>query len=180
MIGLIVNGASRLAEAFVIPLIVLVLMGILVRFLGQNELISWSQKVPILGHSITANTLVEMQSFLFSLLLLFGGAGALRSGDHVMVDVFSKKFSRRGRAIFYSLCILFLMTPFLIVVGWASIWFVQRSWALGETSFSGSVTHIYIFKAAIPVALALIALESMRQLVRNIGMLINGATPKND
>jgi len=174
MIGRMVNGAGRLAGAMLIPLIVLVLLGVLVRLLGRNELISWPISLPIIGRGITANTLIEMQSFIFAILFLFGGANALRYGEHVAVDVLSKQFSRTSRSVIETICILALILPFLLVVGWASIGFVQRSWTLGETSFSGSITHIFIFKAAIPISLALIALESLAQLVRNVSTLIKG------
>lgn len=180
VIGYLVNGAGRLSAALLLPLIALVLIGIGARLLGFNEVVSWPVSLPVIGSGVTANTLIELQSFLFGIMFLFAGASALRRGEHVMVDMLSGTFSDRTRAVIDSLAILFLMLPFLAVAGWASIGFVERSWFAAETSHSGSLTHIFLFKAAIPVGLFLLALESLSRLCGNIVFLIKGEPVRHD
>jgi TRAP-type mannitol/chloroaromatic compound transport system permease small subunit len=123
------------------------------------------------GTTIASNAYIEAQWYLFSLVFLLGAAYTLKHNAHVRVDVLYATLSPRGRAWINLLGTLLFLIPFCIttiVVSWPS---VRNSWAVLERSPDPGGLARYPIKAAILVAFALVTLQGVSLLLRQVAVL---------
>ena len=125
------------------------------------------------GWGLSSNTYIELQWYLFSILFLLGAAYTLKSDDHVRVDVFYGRLSRRGKAwinLIGTIAFLFPFCILMLVMSWSS---VANSWAVMEMSPDPGGLPRYPIKTIIPIAFVLLILQGISMLVRQIAILRN-------
>lgn len=123
------------------------------------------------GWSLSSNTYIELQWYLFSILFLLGAAYTLKHDDHVRVDVFYGRLSRRGKAWINLIGTLVFLFPFcmlMLVMSWPS---VANSWAVLEMSPDPGGLPRYPIKTIIPIAFILLMLQGTSMVVRQIVIL---------
>lgn len=153
----------------VLPLIASILIAILWAKMGLNTLISWETQIPVLGRALTVNGLFDLQWYIFALLVLFGGAWALRDDKHVAVDFLSLMMSHRQRLWVRMLGDLLFLLPFCLIIAWYGWSFALTSWTTGEGSTQGGLDSRWIIKAMLPLSFAILGLMG---LVRGLGAAI--------
>lgn len=109
----------------------------------------------------------EISTLLFGLLYVLTGAYALKERAHVGVDVLYSRLSPKGKALINLLGFVFLtlFAGTLLVYGWR---FFLASWQNREFSLANQAIPVYPFKLAIPVGAALLLLQGMANLVRDL------------
>lgn len=134
-----------------------------------NALVRYIDRFTGLG--LSSNTYIELQWYMFAAMFLLSAAYTLKHNAHVRVDVLYGRLGRRGRAwIDLSGTVLFLI-PFcvlMIVVSWP---FVADSWSRLEGSPDPGGLARYPIKTLIPVAFALLLVQGVSLLLRQIGVL---------
>jgi TRAP-type mannitol/chloroaromatic compound transport system permease small subunit len=105
-------------------------------------------------------------------------AWVLQRGGHVRVDIFYADAAPRTRAIVDLLGALLLLLPFVGVLGWVSLPYVARSWAILERSREASgLPLVFLLKTLIPLFALLLALQGLAQAARAWLTLMRGAPP---
>ena len=130
----------------------------------------------LMGWSLSSNTWIELQWYLFAVIFLFASSYALREEAHVRVDVLFARLSRRGRAWINVLGTVLFLIPFCVLVIFVSIPAIQNSWAVMEQSPDPGGLPRYPIKTIVPVAFFLILLQGIVLLIREIAVL-RGSTP---
>ncbi|MEL7225141.1 MAG: TRAP transporter small permease subunit [Cyanobacteria bacterium J06576_12] len=130
-----------------------------------------------IGQNLSSNALIETQWYLFDLVFLLGAAYTLQHNDHVRVDVFYARFSRKGKAIADLIGTLFFLLPFSTLVIWFSWRAVFRSWAVRETSPDPGGLIRYPIKTMILVSFALLILQGISDAIKNWA-IIQGLLPE--
>lgn len=106
-------------------------------------------------------------------MMFMGIAGHtfLRDG-HVRVDIFYRGWSmRRKAAVDMFGCFAFVL-PFLASIAYWSYPYIQRSWALGESSANfGGLDRLYLLKSFIFVFAAVVALQAIAMVLRSVLVL---------
>ena len=126
------------------------------------------------GMSLSSNALNELQWYLFSVIFLLGAAWGLRRDAHVRVDVLYERLSTKSRAwIDIAGTVLFLL-PFSVLMLKVSLPVVQASWAVRETSPDPGGLPRYPIKALILVSFALLVLQGLAHLIRQIEIVRGG------
>lgn len=128
-----------------------------------------------IGRSLTTNTFLELQWYLYSLVFLFMAGYALKNEAHVRVDVLHSRLSERKQAWIDLLGTLLFLIPlcfFTIYLSWS---FVANSIAIREMSPDPGGLPRWPIKLAIPVAFFFLLLQGISQLVKNAAFL-TGAT----
>ena len=124
-----------------------------------------------LGVTLSSNAYIELQWYLFSLVFLLGAAYTLAHNAHVRVDVLYGRLSRRGRAwVNLGGTALFLL-PFavlMLLLAWPS---VLDSWSVREVSPDPGGLPRYPLKAAVLFAFALLLLQGLAEILKNIAIL---------
>jgi TRAP-type mannitol/chloroaromatic compound transport system permease small subunit len=130
-----------------------------------------------LGVHLSSNAYLELQWYLFSMLFLLGAAWALRDDAHVRVDVIYGRLSARARSIINIAGTLLLLVPFSAFVLWVSTPVVRSSWRIREGSPDPGGLVRYPLKALILVCFALLLLQALSELIKEVHRLRAGDAP---
>lgn len=147
--------------------------------MGLSEIVVWTTPIPLFGKHLTMTSLGELQWHIFSLLVMISGAYALKEGRHIRVDVISTRFSPRARLIIDLAGDLFLLLPFFALLAWYSLSFTQMAFTFGEQSNTGGLMDRYLIKAVLPLGSVLLVIGGLGRILRNLGILLSGATDDN-
>jgi TRAP-type mannitol/chloroaromatic compound transport system permease small subunit len=116
------------------------------------------------------NWVHESMFLMFGMQYMISGAYAYREDQHVRVDVFYSKFSRRGKAIadIVSSLFFFIFTITLLWTGWRV---AADAVANGESSFTEWGIQYWPVKLTLPIGAALIILQGVSKLIKDILIL---------
>jgi TRAP-type mannitol/chloroaromatic compound transport system permease small subunit len=123
--------------------------------------------------------LQESVSYLHAVVFMLGAAYTLKHDDHVRVDIFYQKQSRRVRAWIDLLGTLLLLVPVCLFILLESLEYVSASWAIREGSReAGGLDGVFLLKTAIPVMAVLLLLQGCAQLLHNILAIVGYPQPE--
>lgn len=175
------TGWPGKAAGWLVPLLtVTVCISVLAAFLRVSTFVEFDRVLPLIGRSVSANTLADLQWHLFAILVMLGGAFALHGNRHVKVDFLSARFSPRvARLVTLAGDLLFLL-PFCGFMVWFGWRFAMTAYMQGEGSAYGGMTQRWIIKLVLPLGFALIAAQSVARCLRMIAELTGAAPLTND
>jgi TRAP-type mannitol/chloroaromatic compound transport system permease small subunit len=127
--------------------------------------------------NLASNAYLEAQWYLFSLVFLLGAAYALKEDAHVRVDVLYGRLGPRGRAWIDLLGTVLFLIPFCVLMLWVSWPSVAASWRVREVSPDPGGLPRYPIKAVVLVAFALLLLQGVSQLWKQVALLRGAAPP---
>jgi TRAP-type mannitol/chloroaromatic compound transport system permease small subunit len=111
--------------------------------------------------------LQESITWMHGFVFMLGAAWALRTGDHVRVDIFYKKLPARGQALVDLTGTLLLLLPLCGYILWESVPYVLQSAQVRETSReAGGMRELWLLKAIIPLATTLLILQGLSEATR--------------
>ena len=114
----------------------------------------------------------ELQWHLYAVGWLIGLSYCYVADDHVRVDLIHDRLSLRKQAWIEFLGILFLLTPFIILVLWYSIPFIIYSWDLGEVSGApGGLPYRWIMKSFLFIGFTLLLVSTISRFSRVYSLL---------
>ncbi len=170
------QGAARFltASADVITLInrsVGALMGVVVIIMVINVFALVMMRY---GFSFSRVWMQETYVWMHAAVFMLGAGYALAANAHVRIDVISRRYSPRGRAIMELAGVAFLATPFIWFIYTRSLPFVQRSWRIQEKSAeAGGLPALYLLKSVIVVFCVLMAIQLFASVLRSVAVLID-------
>lgn len=159
----------------VLPLILSVCLTVLAAKMDWNSFIAWDKSLPVLGRGITVNTLADLQWYIFAIVSIFGGVYAFRDEQHVCVDVFSARLSRRKQLILRVIGDLILLLPFCVIIVWYGWSFTLTSFNSGEGSTYGGLMDRWLIKSIIPIGFALLGIAAIARAILTIGQIMRPA-----
>ncbi len=114
----------------------------------------------------------EAMFLMFGMQYLIAGGFVLREGAHVRVDVVYMHFSNRGKAIIdlITSVFFFIYVVTLMITGWT---FFKDSFNVGEVSFTEWHIQYWPVKIALPLGAALLLLQGIAQLLKDIAIVFN-------
>ena len=122
--------------------------------------------------SSTKSWVLELEWHMFALIFLLGAAYALREDQHVRVDLFYARMSKRGKAWVNLLGTLCFLLPWCIIVIQVTYYYAENSFMIGETSPEpGGLPARYIIKFAVTLGFILLMLQGLAQMIRAIQVL---------
>lgn len=129
-----------------------------------------------IGTSLSSNTWLEAQWYMFAALFLFAAAWTLRQDAHVRVDLVYARLTPRGKAWINLLGVLLLLLPFCLFMLWAVWPSVVESWTIRELSPDPGGLPRWPIRAAVPVGFVLLLLQGIAMGLRSLAVLC-GAVP---
>lgn len=145
---------------------------------ASNAIFRYSGR--FIGVNLSSNAYLELQWYLFSIVFLLGAAFALREDSHVRVDVFYSRLTARGQGIINIAGTLLLLLPFCCFVLWVSLPVVANSWRVREGSPDPGGLPRYPLKALVLVCFALLILQGISQLIKEVQRMRQHAPPHHD
>lgn len=123
----------------------------------------------------------ELEWHLFSALILFGIAYALKADAHVRVDIVYERLGPRPRAVIDIAGTLFFVWPFCVLIAWYGFGFAHEAWQMGEQSGDpGGLPHRWIVKSFIGLAFVMVMLSSIAFLLRAVARCREAGDPPPD
>lgn len=111
--------------------------------------------------------LQELEWHLYSLIFLLGAGYTYLTNEHVRIDVFHSRLSKKKQMIVEMTGILLFLIPFCIAGIVSSEFFVTNSWRVLERSpDGGGLPGRYILKAMIPLSFLLILLAGVSTIIK--------------
>ena len=114
----------------------------------------------------------EGMFLMFGMQYLLAGGYVLREGAHVRVDVIYNYFSNRAKGIvdLFTSIFFFIFVLTLLFTGWT---FFNDSYQVSEVSFTEWAIQYWPIKFAIPLGAALLLLQGIAQLLKDIAVVID-------
>ena len=152
---------------------------------GMNERIGWLANILVLlaclvsagnamvryAFDMSSNGWLEVQWYMFAVVVMFGAPYTLKRNEHVRVDIFYMQLSERGQ-LWVDLigAVLFLM-PACILLGLLSIPFFMQSYSIGEMSGNAGGLVRWPIKAVLPLGFLLLGLQGISEIIKRIAAL---------
>jgi TRAP-type mannitol/chloroaromatic compound transport system permease small subunit len=139
-------------------------------------LVSAGNAVARYGLGLGSNAWLELQWYVFVVVVLFGAAKTLRLNGHVRVDLIYGRLPPHGQVWLDLVCLGVFLMPVTLILMWMSWPFFAESWRIGEVSSNAGGLIRWPVKLILPLGFGLLALQGLAEMARRIAML-RGAIP---
>jgi TRAP-type mannitol/chloroaromatic compound transport system permease small subunit len=119
----------------------------------------------------SSNAWLEVQWYMFAVIVMFGAAYTLRKNEHVRVDILYMTLSRRGQLWVDILGTLVFLIPTCAILAWLSWPFFMQSYNVFEHSSNAGGLLRWPIKLVLPVGFALVALQGVSELIKRVAFL---------
>lgn len=111
----------------------------------------------------------ESVLYLHVMVFMLGAAHTLKANEHVRVDIFYRKMSKRKQALVDIFGTLLLLLPVNFLIFFLSLDYVIKAWSLMESSpEAGGLPLVFLLKSFILVFAVTMNLQGIAELIRNI------------
>jgi len=120
---------------------------------------------------MSSNAWLELQWYMFAVVVMLGASYTLQKNEHVRVDVIYMGLSERKR-LWVDLLggVLFLM-PACVLLGWLAWPFFMQSWDQNEMSSNAGGLLRWPVKFILPLGFALLAFQGISEIIKRIAAL---------
>ena len=125
----------------------------------------------------SSNAWLEVQWYMFAVIVMFGAAYTLKRNEHVRVDLFYMTLDHRGQLWIDILGTIFFLLPMCAILAWLSWPFFMQSYAVGEHSSNAGGLLRWPIKLVLPVGFALLALQGISELIKRVAFLNGMSVP---
>lgn len=119
----------------------------------------------------SSNAWLEVQWYMFAVIVMFGAAYTLRKNEHVRVDIVYMTLSRRGQLWIDILGTLVFLIPTCAILAWLSWPFFMQSFNVLEHSSNAGGLLRWPIKLVLPLGFALVALQGVSELIKRVAFL---------
>jgi TRAP-type mannitol/chloroaromatic compound transport system permease small subunit len=119
----------------------------------------------------SSNAWLEVQWYMFAVIVMFGAAYTLRKNEHVRVDLLYMTLSRRGQLWIDILGTLVFLIPTCAILSWLSWPFFMQSYNVFEHSSNAGGLLRWPIKLVLPLGFALVALQGVSELIKRVAFL---------
>jgi TRAP-type mannitol/chloroaromatic compound transport system permease small subunit len=120
---------------------------------------------------MSSNGWLEIQWYMFALVVMMGAPYTLRRNEHVRVDIIYMSLSDRGRLWIDIFGGLFFLLPACIVLGWLSWPFFIQSFNIGESSGNAGGLLRWPIKFVLPAGFFLLGMQGVSEIIKRIAAL---------
>lgn len=132
------------------------------------------------AYDLSSNAWLEVQWYMFAVIVMFGAAYTLKRNEHVRVDLLYMTLGRRGQLWIDILGTLIFLLPTCIILAWLSWPFFMQSWSVGEHSSNAGGLLRWPIKLVMPVGFALVFLQGVSELIKRVAALRGIRVPELD
>ena len=121
--------------------------------------------------SYSSNGWLELQWYMFAILVMFGSSYTFKRNEHVRVEIFYLTLSERGQLWLDLIGTLFFLVPSCLLLAYLSWPFFLQSYDVGETSGNAGGLLRWPIKFVIPAGFVLLALQGLSEVIKRIAAL---------
>jgi len=132
------------------------------------------------AYDSSSNAWLEIQWYMFGVIVMFGASYTLRRNEHVRVDIVYMQLSDRGRLWVDVIGTVLFLMPMCLLLAWLSWPFFMQSWSVGEHSSNAGGLLRWPIKLVMPVGFALVFLQGVSELIKRVAALRGIRVPELD
>src|SRR5437763_75234 len=121
--------------------------------------------------SYSSNGWLEMQWYMFAILVMFGAAYTLKRNEHVRVEIFYLFLSERGQLWLDMIGTLFFLIPACLLLAYLSWPFFYQAYEVNEYSGNAGGLIRWPIKFVIPAGFVMLALQGVSEVIKRIAAL---------
>lgn len=123
------------------------------------------------AYDISSNAWLELQWYMFAVIVMMGASYTLKKNEHVRVDIWYMTLSERGQIWVDIIGTVIFLLPACVLMGWLSWPFFMQSYAVFEHSSNAGGLIRWPIKFVIPFGFFMLTLQGLSELVKRIAML---------
>ncbi|MFN0044484.1 MAG: TRAP transporter small permease subunit [Alphaproteobacteria bacterium] len=120
---------------------------------------------------LSSNGWLEVQWYMFAVLVMLGASYTLQRNEHVRVDIIYMGMSTRSQNWVDLLGGIFFLLPMCALLGWLSWPYFAQSLAVREVSSNAGGLVRWPIKFIVPFGFFLLFLQGLSEVVKRIGAL---------
>ncbi|MDB5414074.1 MAG: sugar transporter [Rubritepida sp.] len=122
--------------------------------------------------SYSSNAWLEVQWYLFTVIVMLGSGFTLLRNEHVRVDLIYGNLPLRARLWVDVFGLILFLGPAMALLAWMTWPFFLDSWIRHESSSNAGGLLRWPVKLILPIGFALIFLQGISELIKRIAALI--------
>src|SRR6201984_3497527 len=119
----------------------------------------------------SSNGWLELQWYMFAILVMFGASYTLKRNEHVRVEIFYLFLSERGQLWLDLIGTLFFLIPSCLLLAYLSWPFFYQAYSVGEISSNAGGLVRWPIKFVIPSGFVMLALQGVSEVIKRIAAL---------
>jgi TRAP-type mannitol/chloroaromatic compound transport system permease small subunit len=119
----------------------------------------------------SSNGWLELQWYMFAILVMFGASYTFKRNEHVRVEIFYLFLSERGQLWLDLIGTLFFLIPACLLLAYLSWPFFMQAYAVGEMSGNAGGLVRWPIKFVIPAGFVMLALQGVSEVIKRIAAL---------
>jgi TRAP-type mannitol/chloroaromatic compound transport system permease small subunit len=125
------------------------------------------------AYDVSSNAWLEVQWYMFAVIVMLGASYTLKRNEHVRVDLFYMTLTNRGQVWVDILGTLVFLLPTCTILAWLSWPFFEQSFVVREASSNAGGLIRWPIKLILPVGFALLALQGLSELIKRVAYLMD-------
>jgi TRAP-type mannitol/chloroaromatic compound transport system permease small subunit len=121
--------------------------------------------------SYSSNGWLELQWYMFAILVMFGASYTFKRNEHVRVEIFYLFLTERGQLWLDMIGTLFFLIPSCLLLAYLSWPFFMQAYSVGEVSGNAGGLIRWPIKFVIPAGFVLLALQGVSEVIKRIAAL---------
>lgn len=121
--------------------------------------------------SISSNAWLELQWYLFGAAFLLAAAYTLLENEHIRIDIFYGGRSRRTQHWIDLIGHLLFLMPFVILMIWLMVPWLERSILSGERSMNAGGLILWPAKALLLAGFTLLFFQGISEIIKKIAVM---------
>jgi len=119
----------------------------------------------------SSNGWLELQWYMFAILVMFGSAYTFKRNEHVRVEIFYLVLSERGQLWLDMIGTLFFLIPSCLLLAYLSWPFFMQAYSVGEMSANAGGLIRWPIKFVIPAGVVMLAIQGVSEVIKRIAAL---------
>src|SRR5918995_1486239 len=146
-----------------------------------GKITAWAIVIAVLVSAINAiirkvfgtssNAWLELQWYLFGAVFMLCASWTLKANEHIRIDIFSSRLTKRSRDRIDIFGHMFFLLPFVALMIYLSTPFFIRSYQSGEVSTNAGGLLIWPAKGLILLGFILLGLQWLSELIKRIAIM---------
>jgi TRAP-type mannitol/chloroaromatic compound transport system permease small subunit len=126
--------------------------------------------------SMSSNGWLELQWYMFAIIVMFGASYTFRRNEHVRVELLYLYLSERGQLWLDLICTLVFLIPTCLLLAYLSWPFFMQAYSVNEYSPNAGGLIRWPIKFVIPAGFVLLALQGLSEVIKRAAALRGEAT----
>lgn len=141
-------------------------------FVLAAVLISSANAIIRKAFNVSSNAYLEVQWYLFAAIFLLCAGYVLLHNEHVRIDVFSSRLSKRAQTIIDIFGLLLFLLPMALLIVYLSWPLFERAYVSGEMSQNAGGLVRWPAFLLLPVGFSLLVLQGISELIKRFAFLM--------